>query len=144
MYNQLKTAEEVITDIPNYTAANYQYGTGFVLEKGLEFLVVKKAGGALSFKLNNGWGLFGEKGLNVRGYKIEALHSDQSGGGTLFSLKQNVNGGNLLRWDKGTSHIAPYNIGTHSHFRFNIRGNTYGSTAQYPWYAPFQYWKYKR
>lgn len=142
--DQFHQDAELVKKIPTLTAADYQYGFGFALEKVAEAVVLKKATRAASFKLNNGWGLFGEKGLNVRGYKVNALYQDGQGGGTFFSLKQNVKGGNLLRWDRGTVEGGYGQSNAHSHFRFNIGGNTYGSTAQYPWYAPFTFWKYKK
>ncbi|NIF06735.1 hypothetical protein F3J23_14905 [Chryseobacterium sp. Tr-659] len=60
-------------------------------------------------------------------------------------MKSNIQGGNLLRWDYGIPHANPTgSIGIHSHFRFSIGGSTYGSSAQYPWHAPFNYWNYKK
>lgn len=143
-FQQFADATRVVSNIPNYTAADYQYGAGFMLEKGVEMFLFKKAGDAFSFKLNGGFGVFGEKGLNIKGYKINALYQDGKTGGTYFSIKQGIKGGNLLRWDSGLIEGTRDQFGLHSHFRFKIGGSTYGSTAQYPWYAPFQFWKYKK
>jgi hypothetical protein len=107
------------------------------------------AGGALiSAKKNvnvfNGFGIFGENGLNIKGYRIDALHENgSSGGGTYLSIKQNKRGGNMIRWDKGNPHINSSTGRNHSTFRFNAFGNVYGSSAQRPVMAPFVFWKYK-
>lgn len=49
-YGAAKTTEgiyDLINNIPSYTRNDYIYGTGFLLEKGAEILVFKKASGAL-------------------------------------------------------------------------------------------------
>ena len=92
------------------------------------------------FALRGGYGLLGKNGLKVGTYKIEAIYMNKTGG-TIFSIKQQMKGGNLLRWDYGPLHGSS-GLGLHSTFRFNIGGKVYGSTAQYPWYAPFTFWKY--
>jgi RHS repeat-associated protein len=99
-----------------------------------------------NFGVNNGYGVFGENGLNIGTYKINALYgSETPGAGTIFSAKQGFAGGNMIRWDFGPLHGS---IGGdfvfHSTFRFNINGSTYGSSAQYPAYAPFVFWKYQK
>ncbi|MNT49611.1 hypothetical protein D3C72_1864740 [compost metagenome] len=97
-----------------------------------------------SYGLNKGFGVFGERGFRIGSYRIDVMHQNGSiEGGTIFSLKQGVKGGNLLRWDYGPLHNSR-GLGLHSTFRFNIRESTYGSSAQYPWYAPFKFWKYKK
>ncbi|WP_280790427.1 DUF6443 domain-containing protein [Pedobacter petrophilus] len=104
-------------------------------------------GGLLSAKKNvnvfNGYGVFGKNGLNVGEYRIDALHENgKGGGGTYLSIKQNKQGGNMVRWDKGRSHNSTTTT-NHSTFRFNAFGNVYGSSAQRPVTAPFVFWKYK-
>jgi hypothetical protein len=100
------------------------------------------------FSLRNGYGLFGKNGLRIGSYKIEAMYANEAfGSGTIFSMKQVVQGGNLLRWDYGILH-GTQRLGLHSTFRFNMFGKTFGSaskaTGQKPWFAPFTFWKYQR
>ncbi len=104
------------------------------------------------FGARGGYGLFGRSGLTIRGYKIEAMYRNSpvtlSGStfetGTIFSIKQvGIKGGNLLRWDYGLLH-GTERVGLHSTFRFNIGGVTYGSTAQYPVFAPYRFWMYRQ
>lgn len=57
--------------------------------------------------------------------------------------KEGGTGGNLLKWDFGPDHKTQV-MTNHSTFRFNINGNIYGSSKQYPPSAPFQFWKYKK
>lgn len=97
------------------------------------------------FGARGGYGLFGEEGITFGNYKLEALYSNAKGtpGGTLLSIKQMTKGGNLLRWDYGALH-GTAEMGFHSSFRFNVFGNTYGSTAQYGIFDPFTFWKFKR
>lgn len=97
------------------------------------------------FSLRGGYGVFGQKGLQIGGYKIEAMYANRVyGTGTIISIKQiGKQGGNLLRWDYGVIH-GSQKIGLHSTFRFNIRGVTYGSNKQLPWHAPFKFWQYSK
>ncbi len=84
------------------------------------------------FSFNSGYGIFGKKGLNVFGYKIEALYENKrSAGGTILSVKQKKTGGNMVRWDYGPAHAPASGMSYHSTFRLNANGNTYGSSAQY-------------
>ena len=97
------------------------------------------------FSLRGGYGVFGQSGLKVGGYKIEAMYAGEAvGTGTIFSIKQvGRTGGNLVRWDYGLIH-GTQELGLHSTFRLNAFGKTFGSTAQRAWYAPFKFWKYPR
>ena len=63
------------------------------------------------------------------------------GAGTLFSI-ENVNaGGGFLRFDWGPLHSGA-GMGWHSIFRPVVNGVKFGSTKQYPVFAPFKFWKY--
>ena len=98
-----------------------------------------------TYGINNGNGVFGQDGLKIGDYKINSFYASKTpGAGTIFSIKQSKLGGNLLRFDYGPMHSSPSDFGYHSTFRFNINNATYGSTAQYPMYAPFTFWKYKQ
>jgi len=146
--DMLMDGYDVVKNIPNYNSNDYVFGAGFATEKIFEYYltgkVLSKANYTLNFNLNDGWGLFGKKGLNIGNYKIEALYRNASGeGGTYLSIKEAKKSGNLLRWDLGPSHTTGQ-MGYHSTFRFNINEKTYGSSGQYPASAPFQFWKYKQ
>ncbi|WP_413541850.1 RHS repeat-associated core domain-containing protein [Chryseobacterium viscerum] len=149
-YGTVKTLNSLIditSNIPNYTSNDYSYGAGYLTEKAAEAIILKEASQINPFGLRGGYGVFGKNGLKIGGYKVEALYGNGPGvpGGTIFSMKSNIQGGNLLRWDYGIPHANPTgSIGIHSHFRFIIGGSTYGSSAQYPWHAPFNYWNYKK
>lgn len=139
---------EVLKNIPSYGSNDYIYAAGFATEKGAEYLLAEgalsKGNLALEFKLNKGFGLFGENGLKIKNYRIDALYkSGRTNGGTYLSVKEGGTGGNLLRWDFGPDHKTQV-MTNHSTFRFNINGNIYGSSKQYPPSAPFQFWKYKK
>jgi hypothetical protein len=98
---------------------------------------------ALKYGIRGGWGVFGKNGANVLGYKINLLYqAKMPGTGTIFSM-QNKTTGFMLRFDYGALH-GTNSIGNHSTFRFNWFGNTYGSTKQYPMYAPLLFPKYKQ
>lgn len=147
--NMLIGAYDVSQNIPNYDSNDYAFGAGFATEKLAEYYLTKgtlsKVDLAVNFKLNNGYGLFGEKGLNVFGYKIEALYGNKtSAGGTILSVKQPKAGGNMVRWDYGPAHAPATGMSYHLSFRFNVGSGTYGSSAQYPFGAPFEFWKYKK
>jgi len=147
-YNLIEGSVKVAQNAPNYTSEDYVYGAGVITAKAAEIYLTKRVGGkvskALDFKLNNGFGVFGKKGLKIGNYKIHALHENGSvEGGTYFSVKQQKQGGNMLRFDKGSDHITK-EMGYHSTFRFNFGGNTYGGSRQFPVSAPFQFWKYKQ
>ncbi|HVW97195.1 MAG TPA: RHS repeat-associated core domain-containing protein, partial [Mucilaginibacter sp.] len=98
---------------------------------------------ALKTGLNGGLGY----SFNIRNYNIGIgyTYETQELGSTLFSIKQNKIGGNLLRWDYGKLHLGyKQNMGFHSTFRFNLGESIYGSTKQYSPFAPFNFWRYKR
>ncbi|MFZ4931105.1 DUF6443 domain-containing protein [Chryseobacterium sp. Mn2064] len=147
-YGSVKTVNSLIDvsrNISNYTANDYSYGAGYLTEKAAEAIILKEASQINPFGLRGGYGVFGKNGLKIGGYKVEALYQDRSGGGTIFSMKSNVQGGNLLRWDYGFPHDkVSTQMGIHSHFRFIVGGSKYGSSTQYPWHAPFNYWNYKK
>lgn len=114
-------------------SADLSLGAGLRTTKSFDLLSLK-----------NGFGPFGEQGLKLGTYRLDMLYRNPSSGlghGTLFSLKQVKNGGNLLRWDYGNLHSG--GTGWHSTFRFNIRNVQYGSSAQRSWAAPFKFWNYK-
>ena len=147
--DMLMNGYTLINNIPNYDVDDYAYGAGFVTEKAAEYFVLKKALGkvdnALNFNLNEGWGVFEGKGLKVGNYKVDALYRNpRSQGGTILSIKQQKTGGNMLRWDFGNAHSPATGKIYHSTFRFNVNGNTYGTTGQAPVGAPFIFWKYKQ
>ena len=97
---------------------------------------------ALKYGIRGGWGVFGKNGANFLGYKMNFLYQAKlPGTGTLFSLQNKK--GFMLRFDYGVLH-GTNTIGNHSTFRFKMFGNTYGSTKQYPMYAPFVFPKYKQ
>ncbi|OWK68722.1 hypothetical protein CBW18_20795 [Pedobacter sp. AJM] len=142
-------AYDVAENMPNYDSNDYAFGAGFAAEKVGEYYLTKgalsKVDLAVNFKLNKGYGVFGEKGLNVFGYKVEALYGNKgTAGGTILSVKQAKAGGNMVRWDYGPAHAPATGMSYHSTFRFNVGGSTYGSSAQYPFGAPFEFWKYKK
>lgn len=77
--------------------------------------------------IRNGYGIFGKRGFIIKNHKIEAMYQN-GGGGTVFSIKQIQNSGNLLRLDYGIHkpYINPY---WHYHYRLTIYGTKFGSTA---------------
>ncbi|MNE34829.1 hypothetical protein D3C80_1285660 [compost metagenome] len=85
-----------------------------------------------SFSLNNGYGIFGREGKMIGNYKLEMMYANPSAGrgaGTIFSLKQDVKGGALWRWDYGKLHSTG-EMGYHSTIRYYWKGVKYGNTAQ--------------
>lgn len=80
--------------------------------------------------IRNGYGIFGENGLNFRNYKIGAIYQNSpksGGGGTVFSIKQDTRGGNLFRLDYGAHNKKP--PFWHYHFRYTYKGHKYGSSS---------------
>ncbi|GAF04808.1 hypothetical protein [Saccharicrinis fermentans] len=77
MYNSLY---QVGKGIPSYTANDYAFGAGFVAEKGLEIVLLRKASQVNPFGINNGYG-----------FKIgrtEFMYANpNAGGGMIFSYK---------------------------------------------------------
>jgi hypothetical protein len=96
------------------------------------------------FGIRGGYGVFGKQGLNIGNYRLNMLYATPNAGkgtGTIFALEQLKEGGAIWRWDYGLIHKTQ-KIGLHSTVRFNLLGNTYGSTTQRFWYpssfqAPF-------
>ena len=90
------------------------------------------------FGLNRGYGIQ----LKIGTYKIDALYANPRAGakaGTVISIKQAKNGGNLFRLDYGKLHSTG-EMGLHTTFRFTnpLNGSKVGSTAQRTWYPPFK------
>ena len=96
------------------------------------------------FALRGGYGVFGEQGLKIGNYKVEAMYANPaagSGAGTILSIKQLKAGGALFRWDYGLVH-GTQEMAMHSTIRFYWNGVKYGNSAQRTWYpsmwkAPF-------
>ena len=138
-----------VKGIPNMSAYELGYATGFGTEKLAEIALISKGAGLFGnaargvnpFGLRGGYGVFGKNGLKIGNYKIEAMYANRGAGGTIFSAKQMKPGGALWRWDYGTLHGST-KMGLHSTVRFYWNGVKYGSTAQRTWYpsmwkAPF-------
>lgn len=86
------------------------------------------------FSLNQGYGVFGQNGLKLSNYTFNSLYANaRGGGGTIFSLKQMKQNGNLFRLDYGLIHKTG-NMGLHTTVRFTFNGFKYGSSAQRRWY----------
>lgn len=77
-----------------------------------------------------GYGLFGQKGLTIYGYKIEAMYRDGAKPlgrtGTYLSIKQMKNEGALFRLDYGAHSGSKAYL--HPHARFYLFGNKFGSS----------------
>lgn len=90
------------------------------------FAFSKAISSGVVFSANGGYGLLGRNGMNVAGYKIEAMYANSaagSGAGTLLSIKQVKKGGALFRWDYGKLHTTG---GLGSTIRFHWNGAQYG------------------
>jgi hypothetical protein len=85
-----------------------------------------------------GAGWFGEKGLRVGKYRIDAMYANPragSGAGTAFSFRGPYS---RIRLDYGVIHGSG-NMGWHSTIRFRLGGfYQFGSTAQRTWHPPWR------
>lgn len=125
---------------------NYCYGVGhflFGVADGISLGMLTGVGGPVVVpispistayfpKIRNGWGVFGEKGLNIGSYKIEAMYQHKTGGGSIFSIE----GGkarlkNFIRIDYNKHKEYPEAF-WHYHYRYTIGNKTYGSTRPRP------------
>jgi hypothetical protein len=72
----------------------YEYGAGFLTEKTAEFLLADRIATinlSRAFEINGGYGIFGESGINISNYRINALYKSsriEQPAGTLFSIKE--------------------------------------------------------
>lgn len=89
VYGSLRTLYDitkVASNIPNYTTNDYVYGAGFVSEKVLEALILKKVSKINPFSINGGYGF-------KIGNSMEFMYSNPSvGGGTIFSYQSTLGG----------------------------------------------------
>lgn len=70
----------MVSNIPNYTSNNYAYGAGYLTEKGVELLILKKVSQVNPLGINNGY--------SFKIGRTEFLFSNPSvGGETIFSYK---------------------------------------------------------
>jgi len=83
--------------------------------------------------LRSGYGVFGENGLVVGGYKANSLYlNPRSNGATLLSIKQMKQGGSLFRIDYGILHKTG-EMSLHATYRFRWLGKQIGSSkTQFP------------
>lgn len=143
-----------IKSIPlsTYERDDYFYGGGYIgsyiftafLGSEVSSFSLSAAKNVNPFGLRGGYGVFGENGLKLGGYRMDLMYATPTAGegaGTIFSLKQLKPEGALWRWDYGKLHKTG-NLGLHSTVRFYWNGVKYGSTAQRTWYpttfkAPF-------
>lgn len=139
VYNSFVSIRNVLVATATFNVATMGVETPIAVTSGFAFT------SSNLFSLRGGYGIFGKRGLQIGGYKIEAMYANRVyGTGTILSIKQiGKQGGNFLRWDYGVLH-GSQTIGLHSTFRFNLLGKTFGSTKQVPWSAPFKFWKYSQ
>lgn len=125
-------AKEMIYDTSIEVGLQYLFSIGFV-KSGTTFTryITRKMSKPIPFpEIRGGYGVFGKKGLNIKGVKIEALYRDRNTGGTLISIKQSKKEGSLFRIDYG-SHDTYFDY-WHIHRRFYINGKKYGSSKPWP------------
>lgn len=97
------------SNISNYTANDYVYSAGFLTEKGIEILLMRKASQINPFGFNNGYGF--------KIGRVELLYENPSvGGGTIFSYKSSLGGKFRLDY-----HGINY-YGNTTHFHTNYWG----------------------
>ncbi|WP_282163099.1 hypothetical protein [Ulvibacterium marinum] len=148
-YDYIQAAQDGTNQISNLLDGNYyQAGLigGYNSAQGTLDLAITAGTFGLGrgmvsinpFGLRGGYGVFGRQGLNIGGYKIEALYANPSAGsrfGTIFSLRQMKQGGAIFRWDYGPLHKG--GNGLHSTIRFYMFNKKIGSSAQRTWYPPY-------